>query len=73
MSQYPRRVLTDITVNWDRHANGNPAPRFVRHGAAVDIVPGSLLEAAYGAQNLGSLTLPQLSEAEGLDQSEVSN
>jgi hypothetical protein len=55
MSQYPRRVLSDITVSWDRHANGVPLATFTRHGTVADIVPGSLLEAAYGQANLSGV------------------
>jgi hypothetical protein len=48
MSQYPRRVLSDITVAWDPHANGAARSTFTRRGTVVDIVPGSALEQAYG-------------------------
>ena len=46
MSQYPRRVLSDLTLmqgSW---------PWFVRRGTVVDVVPGSALESWYGASNL---------------------
>jgi hypothetical protein len=46
MSQYPRRVLSDLTLmqgSW---------PWFVRRGTVVDVVPGSQLEAWYGPSNL---------------------
>ncbi len=55
MSQYPRRVLTDITVTWDKHANGVPVTTFTRHGTVVDVVPSSLLEAAYGSASLSGV------------------
>jgi hypothetical protein len=55
MSQYPRRVLTDTAVSWDRHSNGAERVTFVRHGSVVDIVPGSALEAAYGQQSLSDV------------------
>ena len=55
MSQYPRRVLTDISVTWDSHANGVPLTTFTRHGTVADVVPGSALEAAYGNGNLSSV------------------
>jgi hypothetical protein len=48
VSQYPQRVLSDVTVTWDAHANGAPATTFVKHGTVVDILPGSSLAAAYG-------------------------
>lgn len=48
MSQYPQRVLTDVTVTWDSHANGVPVTTFVRHGTVVDIEPDSALSSAYG-------------------------
>lgn len=56
MSQYPQRVLTDVTVTWDPHANGAQRSTFVRHGTVVDIAPGSALLAAYGgAGNLSGV------------------
>lgn len=57
MSQFPQRVLTDIVVTWDKHANGVPVTTFVRHGTVVDLVPGSALAAAYASQ--GSLPAAQ--------------
>lgn len=48
MSQFPQRVLTDVTVVWDRHANGVPLTTFVRHGTVADLIPGSALAGAYG-------------------------
>jgi hypothetical protein len=51
MSQYPQRVLTDTVVTWDAHANGVPVTTFVRHGTVADIVPGSALAGAYGADS----------------------
>jgi hypothetical protein len=47
MSQYPRRVLADLTI-----AQGPAWTWFVRRGTVVDVVPGSQLEAWYGASNL---------------------
>ncbi len=55
MSQFPRRLLTDITVGWDPHANGAARATFTRHGTVIDIVPGSALEAAYGNSNLSAV------------------
>jgi hypothetical protein len=55
MSQYPRRVLTDIAVAWDPHANGAERATFTRHGTVVDVVPGSELEQAYGDSNLSGV------------------
>ena len=55
MSQYPRRVLTDVSVAWDPHANGAERATFTRHGTVVDVEPGSVLEAAYGSQNLSGV------------------
>jgi hypothetical protein len=58
LSTYPQRILTDVTVTWDRHANGSPVTTFVKHGTVVDIVPGSLLAAAYGGSGNLSGVLP---------------
>jgi hypothetical protein len=46
MSQYPRRVLSDVLVVWDKHANGVPVTTFTRHGTVADVAPGSALELA---------------------------
>jgi hypothetical protein len=48
MSAYPRAVLTGVTVDRDG------GQTFVKSGSAVDIKPGSELEAAYGGA--GNLT-----------------
>lgn len=58
MSQFPQRVLADILVTWDRHANGVPVTTFTRHGTVADIVPGSALAAAYGGSGNLSGVLP---------------
>jgi hypothetical protein len=58
LSQYPQRILTDTLVTWDSHANGVPVTTFVKHGTVVDIVPGSLLAAAYGGTGNLSGVLP---------------
>ena len=42
MSQFPRAVLTGVTVDRDGGST------FVKSGTVADIVPGSELEAAYG-------------------------
>ena len=55
MSQFPRRVLTDVNVSWDHHANGAGRSTFTRHGTVVDVVPGSALEAAYGNASLSGV------------------
>jgi len=73
MSQYPRRVMTSITVYWDKHANGNAAPRFVRAGAMADIKPGSALEAAYGPSNLSPVLTSGLGDAADADQDAEAN
>ena len=74
MSQYPRRVLSDITVIWDRHANGVPLTTFTRHGTVADIVPGSALEAAYGNSSLsGVIPLSQRGNEACLSNAAVSN
>lgn len=58
MSQFPQRVLTDVTVTWDSHANGAPVTTFVRHGTVADLVPGSALSAAYGGPGNLSGVIP---------------
>lgn len=58
MSQYPQRVLTDVTVTWDGHANGAPVTTFVRHGTVADLVPGSALASAYGGSGNLSGVIP---------------
>jgi hypothetical protein len=75
MSQYPQRVLSDVTVTWDRHANGAPVTTFVRHGTVADLVPGSALLAAYGGSaNLsGVIPLSQRGNEACLSNAAVSN
>ncbi len=58
MSQYPQKVLTDITVTWGSHANGVPMSTFVRHGTVADLVPGSALAGAYGGSGNLSGVIP---------------
>lgn len=58
MSQFPQRVLTDVVVVWDAHANGAPVTTFVRHGTVADLVPGSALSAAYGGSGNLSGVIP---------------
>jgi hypothetical protein len=58
MSQFPQRVLTDVTVVWDKHANGAPVTTFVRHGTVADLVPGSALAGAYGGPSNLSGVIP---------------
>jgi hypothetical protein len=75
MSQFPQRVLTDVTVVWDRHANGAPVTTFVRHGTVADLVPGSALSAAYGGSgNLsGVIPVSQRGNESCLSRAAVSN
>jgi hypothetical protein len=51
VSAYPRRVLASVWVSSD----GGRTSVFVKDGSVVDIVPGSQLEAAYGAGNLSAV------------------
>jgi hypothetical protein len=67
MSQYPRRVLADITVSWDPHANGAERATFTRHGTVVDIQPGSPLETAYGGPGALSGVIPAAQRGQGDD------
>jgi hypothetical protein len=75
MSQFPQRVLADITVTWDSHASGVPVTTFVRHGTVADIVPGSALSAAYGGSgNLsGVIPVSQRGDESSLSKAAVSN
>ena len=75
LSQYPQRVLTDVTVTWDKHANGVPVTTFARHGTVADIVPGSALASAYGgAGNLsGVIPLSQRGNEQALSKAAISN
>lgn len=75
LSQYPQRVLTDVTVIWDKHADGTPLTTFARHGTVVDIVPGSALASAYGGTgNLsGVIPLSQRGNEQCLSKVCVSN
>ena len=75
MSQYPQRVLSDIVVTWDKHANGVPVTTFVRHGTVADLVPGSALSLAYGGPgNLsGVIPMSQRGNEACLDRACVSN
>ncbi len=65
MSQYPQRVLTDIQVPWDAHANGAARSTFTRHGSVADIQPGSALEAAYGGTGNLSGVIPESARGDG--------
>ena len=75
MSQYPQRVLADVTVTWDAHANGAPVTTFVRHGTVADLIPGSKLAAAYGGTgNLsGVIPVSQRGDDSCLSRAAVSN
>jgi hypothetical protein len=66
MSSYPRRVTSPVQVSW-----GEPGCSiWVRAGSAVDVPPGSALEAAYGASNLEPLPPGDPAKA---DKSAISN
>lgn len=74
MSQFPRRVLTDTDVSWDPHANGAERSTFTRHGTVVDVVPGGLLEQAYGAGHLsGVIPLSERGDEACCSRAAVSN
>jgi hypothetical protein len=74
MSQYPQRVLTDVSVVWSPHANGAAASTFTRHGTIVDLAPGSLLEAAYSPAGLsGVIPLSQRGNEQCCSREAVSN
>jgi hypothetical protein len=59
MSSHPRVVLVKTTYTWGEGGTSWTLPA----GAILDVAPGSALEAAIGAGNLGTLTGPQLSGA----------
>ena len=59
MSSHPRVVLTKVTYVWGEGGTSWTLPA----GAILDCAPGSALEQAIGAQNLGSLSSQQLSGA----------
>jgi hypothetical protein len=66
VSQFPRIVLADTVVTWGE------VPIFVRHGTTVDIIPGSVLETAYGGPpNLAALS--PLTRDEIQDKSALAN
>ena len=65
MSQNPQRVLSDIEVTWDAHANGVPVTTFVRHGTVADLVPGSALASAYGGSGNLSGVIPVSQRGDG--------
>jgi hypothetical protein len=74
MSAYPRRVLADVSVAWDPHANGAGRATFTRHGTVIDVVPGSALEGAYGNANLsGVIPLTARGDEQNLSKAAVSN
>jgi hypothetical protein len=75
MSAYPQRVLTDVVVTWDSHADGTPVTTFVRHGTVADIKPGTALASAYGGPgNLsGVIPVSQRGNEACLDKACVSN
>lgn len=62
MSQYPRIVLAPgvwIPDGIPNNPAAAPVKIFVRAGTAVDIKPGSQLEALYGSQNLSPVISPR--------------
>jgi hypothetical protein len=75
VSQFPQRVLADVTVTWDSHANGAPVTTFVRHGTVADLVPSSALSVAYGGPgNLsGVIPVRQRGDDANLSKACVSN
>lgn len=74
MSQYPRRLLAGTSVSWDPAANGMVNRRFFRAGTIADIMPGSALEAAYGAGALsGVIPAGQMGDGTSLSKEAISN
>jgi hypothetical protein len=59
MSAHPRVVLTDTTYAWGEAR----CTYFLPKGSDIDAGPGSALEAAIGAQNLGTLSNQALQDA----------
>jgi hypothetical protein len=68
MSANLRRVLASGYVPWP----SAQYPVWIRAGSAVDVVPGSAMELAYGVQNLTPV-LPPPGNAACFDKSAVSN
>jgi hypothetical protein len=58
MSQFPQRILSDVSVTWDKHASGVPLTTFVRRGTVADLIPGSALSLAYGGPGNLSGVIP---------------
>jgi hypothetical protein len=59
MSSHPRVTLTKVSYVWGEGGTSWTLPA----GAILDVAPGSPLEQAIGAGNLGTLTGSQLSGA----------
>jgi hypothetical protein len=74
MSQYPRIVTTATWVpdGIPNHPGAAPVMIFIRAGTAVDIKPGSALEALYGSQNL-SPVITHTGDPCNFDKSALSN
>ena len=74
MSQYPRIVLNGIYVpgGSPNYPGAPPNLIWVRPGTAVDVKPGSALEALYGSQNL-SPVITHTGDPANFDKSALSN
>ena len=59
MSAHPRVVLTDTTYSWGEGG----CTSFLPAGTLIDVTPGSALETAIGAGNLGTLAPQMLQDA----------
>ena len=74
MSQYPRVVTTGVWVadGIPNHPGATPVMIWIRAGTAVDIKPGSTLEALYGSQNLSGV-ITHTGDPANFDKSCLSN
>jgi hypothetical protein len=70
VSANARRVTADLQLSWP--PGNTTVPLYVRRGTLVDVVPGSALEAAYGAGNLEPVTA-DLGSADTLNKAWLAN
>jgi hypothetical protein len=69
VSANPRLVLNAVTYNWGEAGCTSTLPA----GTIIDCAPGSALETAIGAGNLGTLSAPMLQDAANGSEGAVSN
>jgi hypothetical protein len=69
MSANPRVLLNTVTYNWGEAGCSYTLPA----GTIIDCAPGSALETAIGAGNLGSMSGPVLADAANGGAGAISN